>query len=58
MDLAKKISDPAGPGSETLLKSSGSATSVADPGIYPGSEFFHLGSRIQGQKDPNPHQKI
>ncbi len=31
--------------------------SVADPGClywiqYPGSEFFHPGSRIQGQKDP------
>ncbi len=25
--------------------------SVADPECYPGSEFFHPGSRIQAQKD-------
>jgi hypothetical protein len=22
--------------------------------VYPGSEFFHSGSRIQGQKDADP----
>jgi hypothetical protein len=31
--------------------------SVADPG-YPGSEFFHPGSRIQGQKDSRARIRI
>jgi hypothetical protein len=40
-------------------------TSVADPGcllriqdVYPGSEFFHPGYRIQGEKIPDLGSRI
>ncbi len=32
--------------------------SVADPGKFPGSDFFHPGSRIPGWRNPGPRFRI